>query len=69
MGPKNDEQYIHAKRLSRYYDRLSIVGNVREMKECFDNVISTQSFEHPFSNQGLNLNGIENLSKKLNNLI
>ncbi len=69
MGPKNDEQFIHAKRLSHFYDKLKIVGNTGELKECFYEVMRTQPPEPPYPNRCLNLNGIENLVTQLNNLI
>lgn len=66
MGQKNDEQFIHAKRLSQYYDKLRVVENIKELKGCFDDLMHSPLCGHSGSNHNLNMNGIENLQKKLN---
>lgn len=68
MGPKDDEQYIHATRLARYYDRLKIVNNVKELKTCFEEFIHMKNVQSNPINT-LNMDGLKNLSEQLINIL
>lgn len=69
MGPKNDEQFMHARKLSQYYDRLKVVENMKELKICFDDLMNIPLCDHSFYSHSLNMNGIENLQQQLNGLL
>lgn len=66
MGLKNDEQFIHAKKLSLYYKRLRVVDNMKELKGCFDDLMNLSLYDRSCPGHSLNMNGIENLRQKLN---
>ena len=67
-GAKNDEQYIHSTRLSKYYDKILIANTFNEVRDQFKNVMTNRLYTKN-SNTDLNMDGVENIYSLVKNSI